>query len=248
MSGRSRGRARRRLGGTTFLPTQLSGCALWLRADRGVTQSGTVSAWTNFGTVGNGASQGTSGFRPTYNATGFGTTSRPYLSFDGTDDYLDLTLGSFGTAYTFCFAARYRAYVTSDCIASAVNSGLNDYNAASTAILGHVNSGTGLEHYVNGARGAQTRPTVNTPAIITITASGTQSTLRVNGSAGTPVALAGSSLNAATLRLGARSTPGATNFSDVDIAEGIGYTNLLTSDQISRLEKYVSARYGIALA
>ena len=39
MSGRSRDRARTRCGGTTFLPTQLTGCALWLRADRGVTES-----------------------------------------------------------------------------------------------------------------------------------------------------------------------------------------------------------------
>lgn len=232
-----------------FLPTHLSGCALWLRADLGVTLNGsTVSAWANQGSVVASATQGTAAAQPTWNATGFGTASRPYLSFDGTGDYLDLALGAVGTAYTFVFAARYRAYVASDCIASAVNGGLNDYNASSTAIFGHVSAGATLEHYVNGARGAVARPTVNTPAVVTITASGAQSTVRVNGTAGTPVALTGASLSATTLRLGARSIPGASNFSDVDTAEAVGFARLLSAAEIALLERYMGARYGITVA
>lgn len=247
MSGRSRGRARSRCGGTTFLPTQLSGCTLWLRADRGVTQSGTVSAWTNYGSIVADATQGTGGSRPTYNASGFGAASSPYLSFDGTDDYMDFALGAVGTAYTFVFAARYRAYTTSNCIASATNSGLLDYLADSTTILGLVNAGTNLEHHVNGVRGAITRPTANTPAIVSTLAS-SNSTMRVNGTAGTPVALGSRSLNAATLRIGARSTAAASNFSTVDIAECVGFARLLSTYEITILEKYFGRRYGIALA
>lgn len=66
-------------------PTQLSGCALWLRADKGVTLNGsTVSAWANQGTAGGSFTQGSGPAQPTYSAAG-GPNSKPTLTFDGGD-------------------------------------------------------------------------------------------------------------------------------------------------------------------
>lgn len=76
---------------TPFKPTKLSGCALWLAADRGVTTvDGYVSNWSDQSGNGNHAAQGTVANRPLYVASGQG--SKPTLRFDGSDDWL-----SFGT-------------------------------------------------------------------------------------------------------------------------------------------------------
>src|SRR5262245_6798388 len=59
---------------------------LWLRADAGVTQAGTVSQWAN--QVANGTlpnvQQSTSTERPTYNASTL--NFNPVITFDGVDD------------------------------------------------------------------------------------------------------------------------------------------------------------------
>ena len=234
---------------SAFRPTQLPSCVLWLRADLGITlNAGNVSAWANQGSAAGSASQGTGTSQPTYTTTGFGATSQPYLSFDATSDYLDLTtVGSLGTAYTFVFAVRYRSYTASNCIASVVNSGLADYNNATTAILGHVNAGTGLEHYVNGARGVATRPTANTAAIVSMVQNATVSDVYVNGTVGTQVGNTGA-LNAAMIRFGARSIPGVSNYSRIDLAEAIGFGRALSAAELLNLHRKLGAFYGITVA
>lgn len=91
-----------------FAPTQLSGCALWLRADLGVTLNGsTVSAWANQGTAGGSVSQGTAASQPTWSATG-GPNSRAALAFDG-GDWLTSDLAA--SAWAFLHSANSTAFV-----------------------------------------------------------------------------------------------------------------------------------------
>lgn len=76
-----------------FNPLHIPDCALWLEADRGVTVTGSgVSLWADQSGNGRNATQGTDGARPTVVADGIG--GRPSLSFDATDDFLDLTATS----------------------------------------------------------------------------------------------------------------------------------------------------------
>jgi len=84
-TGRSRARGRARSDLQRWNPLRLQGCALWLRADLGVTLNGsTVSAWANQGTAGGSFTQGTGTAQPTYSASG-GPNSRSTLTFDGND-------------------------------------------------------------------------------------------------------------------------------------------------------------------
>lgn len=107
MSGRSRDRARTRCGGTTFLPTQLTGCALWLRADRGVTESAlAVSSWQNYGTLGGTFDQGTAGAKPAFAATG-GSNSQASLTFDG-GDFLTSSLSA--ASWNFLHSSNFTLF------------------------------------------------------------------------------------------------------------------------------------------
>jgi hypothetical protein len=80
----------RRLG---FLPTDIDNCAVWLRADLGISVvSGAVSSWMDKSGLGNHMSQATSSKRPAYVANAVG--GQPALSFDGVDDHLTGTLAT----------------------------------------------------------------------------------------------------------------------------------------------------------
>lgn len=73
----------------TWTPTAMANDSIWLRADLGMTQAGTVSAWADQTGNANNAAQGVSGSRPTYNADG--GDGLPSVSFDGTADLLEIT-------------------------------------------------------------------------------------------------------------------------------------------------------------
>lgn len=78
---------------SSFTPTSLGAKLLgWWDAEDATTltlATASVTTWTD--KIGSyAATQGTAGNKPTYSATGFGGGNRPYVSFDGTDDYLEL--------------------------------------------------------------------------------------------------------------------------------------------------------------
>lgn len=76
--------------GRPWTPADIT-TALWLDADDAATittVSGAVSQWNDKSGNNRNASQSVSNSRPVYNATGF--NGKPCISFDGTDDQLDL--------------------------------------------------------------------------------------------------------------------------------------------------------------
>lgn len=94
-----------------WTPAALGNLGIWLRADLGVTQSGTISAWADQSGNGNNASQGTSGFRPTYLSAS--TDNKPAASFDGGDDQLDVTdSGTIGSTTAFSVSCWIRTGAT----------------------------------------------------------------------------------------------------------------------------------------
>lgn len=96
---------------SAWLPSGLSGLAIWLRDSVGITQSGTVSAWADQTANANNAAQGTGGLRPTYLADG--GDGKAAISFDGTDDQLDITdAGSLGSTTAFSASVRIRTGAT----------------------------------------------------------------------------------------------------------------------------------------
>jgi hypothetical protein len=71
-----------------FIPTQVSGCVLWLRADLGISlNSSNVSAWADQSGSGNSVAQTTGATQPTYNGSG-GPNNNPYVSSSSGSHYL----------------------------------------------------------------------------------------------------------------------------------------------------------------
>lgn len=94
-----------------WLPTYMTGLGFWFRADKEVTQSGTVSAWGDQSANNNDAAQGTSGNRPTYLTNG--GDGKPALSFDGSTDLLEVTdHASFGSTTAFSVSCWIRTGAT----------------------------------------------------------------------------------------------------------------------------------------
>lgn len=75
-----------------FAPTQISGCVLWLPADRitGLSDGDAVSSWPDWSGEGNDATQTTTANKPTYQTAEL--AGRPVVRFDGTDDFLECAL------------------------------------------------------------------------------------------------------------------------------------------------------------
>jgi hypothetical protein len=94
-----------------WLPTYMTGLGFWFRADKEVTQSGTVSAWGDQSANNNDAAQGTAGNRPTYLTNG--GDGKPALSFDGSTDLLEVTdHASFGSTTAFSVSCWIRTGTT----------------------------------------------------------------------------------------------------------------------------------------
>jgi hypothetical protein len=94
-----------------WLPTYMTGLGFWFRADKEVTQSGTVSAWGDQSANNNDAAQGTAGNRPTYLTNG--GDGKPAISFDGSTDLLEVAdHASFGSTTAFSVSCWIRTGTT----------------------------------------------------------------------------------------------------------------------------------------
>lgn len=92
-------------------PSYLPNIGLWLRADLGVTQSGTISAWADQSGNANDGAQSTSGNRPTYLTDG--GDGRPAASFDGSTDLIEVTdAASIGSTTAFSASVWIRTGAT----------------------------------------------------------------------------------------------------------------------------------------
>jgi hypothetical protein len=94
-----------------FSPLALPGLQLWLRADRGVTLSGTsVTQWNDLSGNGNHVSQSVSGNRPTVTANAFAITGRSALDFTGgkwlENTVSNLSMSTGGEAYSVMVVAK----------------------------------------------------------------------------------------------------------------------------------------------
>lgn len=93
----------------SFVPTDIAGCILWLRADMGITLNGSdVAAWADQSGNGNDGIQGTAVKQPAYAATG-GPTGGPVVDFDdnANKQFLDFT-GMSDASKNLTFFAVYR--------------------------------------------------------------------------------------------------------------------------------------------
>lgn len=80
-----------------FIPTNISGCILWLRADKGIVLGTGVSAWNDLSGNNQNVTQSTGNKQPTYNSKDAQYNNQPTLSFLGSS-FQELDNSSFSAS------------------------------------------------------------------------------------------------------------------------------------------------------
>jgi hypothetical protein len=243
-----------------FLPTQIPGCALWLRADLGTTLVGspgsqTVSQWNDQSGSGDAAknlAQGTTTRQPSYSAAN----------------------GLLNGQATLTFVAANNLFMTSGAWASVLGQ-----PTTWVVVARNVETGTSTEYLLDGndtTHGQAIEFAATSPPAVTIFANGTALTWSNAGASWNPNAKAllgewnGSTSNIyfnnfttasvsgtvgggtagaqASMTLGShnQASGGGSNW-DGDVAEIIAYSGILAPKDKSRLRNYLNGRYGLSI-
>lgn len=231
--------------GGAFSPSDLNPL-LWL--DAGVSASSTL--WTNQGSGATNATQNTAVNQPTYNATGFGTNSKPYFEFDGDNDFFTLGNSDYSklpnhTIFVVCErASTDRVGLSGD-----INSG---GQTTSVGSLFEFNSSNLRSFYgdslsLTNTQSSETFTTGTTYIVSTNFSSGTVGeVLRSNGS-GLTETITGT----ADTISGTKSNFSIGRFGDLDalyfsgkIAEVLLFSSSLSVTDTESIETYLNTKYG----
>lgn len=257
MLGRRRRQNRRGIGGGVlpFLPTQLSGCVLWLRADLGITKDGSdfTSAWVDQSGNGyNATAAGTA--RPIY-GTSAAYNNQAVLDFDGAANHIDGAAGSgvavMPAAGTWFVVFDYDVISTNAADAALYNNDcVFSEGASATAGLALRSATPHVKpwKFDGSVRTVGQDLSATTPTICSWTSSGTAGTLYHYQDGGNvqSVTIPGTVTAAAGVyRVGCNYS--AAQFFDGRVAEIIAYTRVLSAGEHSSVVAYLGTRYGIAV-
>lgn len=224
---------------------------LWLKGNSGVTDAGGVaSAWTDQSGNGFNVTQNNASARPAIQANQ--SNFNPAIKFDGTDDQLSLTGGIMGTG-TY---NDFNAIIVSRAAANATNTQLYEAQASGGRINMHIPWNNNNIYWDAGDAGTNRLNTnwngvLNTNYLWTLTssvsgtASGAKKDIFRNG-----LRIANNNAqnsftgNNSTFYLGSQA---GNNFTNGDISEIVLYTGNLTSNQLQRINSYMSIKYGLTL-
>jgi hypothetical protein len=232
-----------------LLPTQLSGCVLWLDAARGITLDTGVSQWADQSGSGNHVVQATGGSQPTYNASSTLMPGRPSLTFDGTADHL--TLDAFAAAYAGSDKALSVVAVVSTTTTTGTRSVVSWGRAASSVpflsleIPGNTTFRLTRRDDANLSKNTTAAGNaVNTPCVVSAVFTGTSGSLIRAGSAGNLAA----DLDVGTITLdqfavGCLRRNTNTQFWSGDIWELMVYNRALALSERKGVERFLAKRY-----
>jgi len=240
-------------GAPPFSPSVLNPL-LWL--DAGVGAS--ASSWTNRGSGATDATQGTAINQPTYNSSGFGTNSKPYLVFDGSNDFMDL-----GTEYSkltehTLFTVHIRGNNLDDnqaIIADVSATGAGSPSIAGTSIVHRYRNKQIDTVYGNSPasnyRITRTQQTFESTTDVYISMDSKENavalnTIKVNGTTysvsdviGTGTTIAGAPTETSIGKWGGESY----GYFDGKIAEILIFDSVLSTDDIASMETYLNTKY-----
>lgn len=230
-----------------YSPLDLGSTLLaWWDASQGVTVSGSaVTAWRDRRN-GYVVAQGASANRPTWSATGF--NGAPGLTFDGTDDYLELasTPATFPTGSAGCefwVVAQQSALPADTTVRHSVSYGdvVTDRRFQSRFVSGGVNrTRTGAGNGTTGVAGDETTIDLSSRHVIRSQFTATTVGSAVDSSA-LNTAAAVPATNLGRLRIGAAVLNPVANYWQGKIRDVI-VTKPLTSDQATALRTFLLAR------
>lgn len=226
-----------------FVPTQLAGCVLWLRADLGITlNSGNVSGWADQSGHGNNASQINTMNQPPYVQSQM--NGQPALRGDGAHFGMVTSAFTLGASATL-FVATQPSTGTQSTYARML-----EQQYSLTYYLGSDVNGTAYKLIVNNnsapygtANGGTVTSGANT--IVAGEYLSPTGTLYVNGaSVGTGTFTAPSNDNQAVSIMQSFQ---AAQWWNGYFAEAIIYNRALSTSELNSVHQYLGARYGVAL-
>lgn len=216
-----------------FKPSQIAGLELWLDANKitGLDDGDPLTTWSDQSGNGNDVTQSTSAKKPTYKTSII--NGRSIVRFDGTDDYLK--------ASAFTLVQPEHLFIVLKVLGGSTNDVIHDGNTLDRMVGQQRSAVKNYNQYAG-----------NFGAVVTLGDDFRIINSLFNG-ASSNVSLDGGSDNtgdvgsndAAGFSLGANGNEAA--HSQIDVAEFLIYSVELSITNQGRVERYLGARYGIAL-
>jgi uncharacterized repeat protein (TIGR02059 family) len=209
---------------TGFLPSDLDNMIMWYRKGTGITGSPSVTAWADQSGNGHDLSAGDAP-----QLQGDGT-----ILFDGSNDHLRVTTGTLGTIFTVCMRVKVLTWVNNDRI----------FDTTSTNGGGLLMSGSTPEVkqvYGNGAfiGGAVNIPVDGSYHNVIVLFKQSDQNVRVDGTdtTSTNVTAVASQTGFTLAAIGAANA----NWSNIQVAEVVVYTDKLTAGEMTDMDTYLSS-------
>lgn len=232
-----------------FVPTDLSGCVLWLRADLGIglaaaPNQANVATWADQSGNGHDASQATTASQPTYSPNA--VNGLPAITGNGSSLYMTTSAFSIGSSATML--AVVQPLVTTQ----SGYTRILEQDAASTYYLGVTLAGTAYKLIVADGTGpygtAETGTVQLAPSIVSATYSVLTGVGTIYYNAVNPVSYAFGTTPSGTQALYLLRYQGASaGFWNGYLAEAIIYSRALSAADLRRAHRYLGTRYGIAV-
>lgn len=220
-----------------FDPLAIAGCKGWYdAANTSQTVDGSaVATWYDKSGMGNHMSQATGTNQPTYRATG-GPNSKPAVETDGIDNFMSGAISG-GFSVSTCIVVMKMLAWVSDGIPVSLHT-----SAGGSAIWMRTATPT-LAMYSGGAyTPARSDWQVNQWGVGSFVFNGASSRFDLDGNTGT----AANPGTAAGDRVAIGGYTAAANLANIQIAEIILYTSVLSDADLSSVEAYIAKKYDIA--
>ncbi len=258
---------------SSFDPGSVSGLALWLDANKGITQSsGSVSGWADRTANKNDASQATASHQPQWLASSINGLPAVHFNKDHAGQFVGgdaLTIADsvslqWGTGdFYVVVVGRFDGNVTTDGpergegVFFSKTAGGNNFPGPLllAGIFGSINGGKGPANGVafttsttNGDYVITTNPyNDSTARSFAMRRTGKQLELRINGASIVTSASSGLDISnvGATVRIGAGDQAAASLRLDGDVAELLAVKGALSAGDMAALELYVKTKYGL---
>ena len=229
------------LGSDIFVPSQIPGCQLWLRADLGVVNSGGVIQWNDQSGTRDGNKNATASgtAKPTFNSRNPSYSGMATIDFNGTTNYMQS--GIWATALTQPFTDFIVCNTT-----VAANLLVLDGIATQTSI--NNNSGL-LETYAGSTNLVDLVDVWNSSVgVVCAVFSGASSAIYFNSLSAKATGNPGTTARNGTTIGGYSGAPGNTSNSwNGSIAEIITYNGILAQSEINTIIGYLGRRYNIPI-
>jgi hypothetical protein len=228
------------VGNVTLVPTDIAGCAAWLKAESLVASDGdAITTWTDLSGNSNSPTQATAGKKPLYKTNI--VNGKPVLRFDGSDDYLTK---AFTLNQGFTVIMVYKQVALG---ASGSHDIIFDGGSAAAALLG-VNNAPHTNMYAGAVLQSGASPTFAPAngafAVVTAVFNGGSSALYENGTqkfTGNAGSQNAGGFTLAALGDGSRTT-------QLDVAEVLIYSSALSASERQQVETYLADRYGLTIS